>query len=313
MTPEERELITKLFDRLTPLENAPRDPDAERTIQDGLARAPHAIYPLVQTVLVQDEALKAANAKIEELEAALSEPPPEPERPKGFLDNMRQNLLGRDEHPPRAGSVPSVRPGGSPFANAPGYRDQGDYRDQGYRDQGPPPMGGPGYGGPGPGYGGPGGPGFGGPGGPGFGGPGFGGPGYPGGPPGGGSFLGTAAATAAGMVGGSLLLNSIRGMLGGHSSGRGPFAGAFDHLSSGAAASPSSGGQGPNDLARQAGLDDIGRTPSGGGGGEGTRAGLFGGGDEHEDDQYGDDDSDDGDDDDYGDDDGGGSDDSDYA
>ena len=75
MTPEERELITKLFDRLTPLENAPRDPDAERTIQDGLARAPHAIYPLVQTVLVQDEALKAANAKIEELQAQLGGPP----------------------------------------------------------------------------------------------------------------------------------------------------------------------------------------------------------------------------------------------
>src|SRR5262249_56195303 len=34
-------------------------------------------------------------------------------------------------------------------------------------------------------------------------------------PFGGGSFLGTAAATAAGFVGGSLLLNSIRGMMGG--------------------------------------------------------------------------------------------------
>ena len=137
MTPQERELITKLFDRLAALENAPRDPDAERAIAEGLARAPHAVYPLVQTVLVQDEALKAANARIEELQAALEEPPPEPERPKGFLDTMRGSLFGRDETPPRGGSVPSVRPGGSPWANAPGYRDEG-----GYRDQGPPPMGG---------------------------------------------------------------------------------------------------------------------------------------------------------------------------
>src|ERR1043166_6542510 len=143
MTPQERELITKLFERLTTLENAPRDPEAERAIAEGLARAPHAIYPLVQTV-----ALKAANTKIEELLTELGEPPaPEPEqRPKGFLDTMRDSLFGRTESQPHAGSVPSVPQGGSPWANAPGYRDQG-YRDQGYRDQPPPGMGGPGYGG----------------------------------------------------------------------------------------------------------------------------------------------------------------------
>jgi hypothetical protein len=302
MTPQERELISKLFDRLAGLESAPRDPEAERAIAEGLARASHAVYPLVQTVLVQDEALKAANAKIEELLTELGEPPQqqEPEKPKGFLDTMRDNLFGRGETPPHAGSVPSVRPGGSPFANAPGYRDQG-YRDQGYRDEGPaqgPGFGGPGYGGPGSG-----GPGYGAPGGAGFGGPGFGG-GQ------GGSFLGTAAASAAGMIGGSLLLGGIRSMLGGHQ-GRGPFAGTFDHLSSGSAGSPWSGGQGSGgDLARQAGLDDIGRTPSGGGGSEQTRAGLFGAsdeqGDEHEDD--GDDDQDQDDDDSGDDNDDGGSD-----
>src|SRR5262249_14415787 len=164
MTPQERELITQAFDRRAAVENAPRDPDAERAIQEGLARAPHAIYALVQTVLVQDEALKAANAKIEELHAQMAGPAPEPERPQGFLDTMRDSLFGRRDAPPpsHAGSVPSVRPGGSPWANAPGYRDQG------YRDEGPPP--GPGFGGQG--YGGPG------YGSPGFGSPGFGGPGY---------------------------------------------------------------------------------------------------------------------------------------
>jgi uncharacterized protein len=296
MTPQERELITKLFERLAALENAPRDPDAERAIQEGLGRAPHAVYPLVQTVLVQDEALKAANAKIEELQAALDEPPLEPERPKGFLDTMRGSLFGRDETAQRGGSVPSVRPGGSPWANAPGYRDEG-----GYRDQGPPPMGGPGYGGPG------------GPAGPGYGTPGFGGPGFGGAPGGGGSFLGTAAATAAGMVGANLLLGGIRSILGGGQH-RGAFAGTFDHLSSGAVGSPSGGSAGSGELSRQAGLDDIGRSPSGRDSGEDTRAGLFGGGDQQEDDQYGDDDHDtDEGDDDYGDDDSGGSDDSDNA
>ena len=54
MTPQERQLIVELFDRLATLERQPRDPEAERAIAEGLARAPHAIYPLVQTVLIQD-------------------------------------------------------------------------------------------------------------------------------------------------------------------------------------------------------------------------------------------------------------------
>ena len=38
MTPQERELIADLFDRLEKLESMPRDPEAVREIQDGLAR-----------------------------------------------------------------------------------------------------------------------------------------------------------------------------------------------------------------------------------------------------------------------------------
>jgi hypothetical protein len=63
MTPQERQLVDELFERLARLENAPRDAEAERAISDGLSHAPHAIYPLVQTVLVQDEALRRAGAK----------------------------------------------------------------------------------------------------------------------------------------------------------------------------------------------------------------------------------------------------------
>jgi uncharacterized protein len=52
MTPEERELVRGLFDRLIGLETTPRDPDAERLIREGLSRAPNAAYSLVQTVLL---------------------------------------------------------------------------------------------------------------------------------------------------------------------------------------------------------------------------------------------------------------------
>jgi hypothetical protein len=105
MTPQERQLVDDLFDRLARLETAPRDAEAERAIAAGFSRAPHAIYPLVQTVLVQDEALKRADARIREL---TGEDAGEPTS-GGFLDSMRQALTGRAT----ATSVPSVRPGTS--------------------------------------------------------------------------------------------------------------------------------------------------------------------------------------------------------
>lgn len=105
MTPQERQMVDELFGRLATLENAPRDPDAERAVLDGLRRAPNATYALVQTVLVQDEALRRANDRIEELEGRT----PEPQQSGGFLDSMRGALFGENAG---RGSVPSVRPGG---------------------------------------------------------------------------------------------------------------------------------------------------------------------------------------------------------
>jgi uncharacterized protein len=224
MTPQEQELINGLFERLSQLEAQPRDPEAERLIAQGLSRAPHAIYALVQTVLVQDEALKLANARIEQLQAAAGSAQA-PRASGGFLDNMRDALFGHPEErrpasvppagaPPRPNYAPPPPPPPSPY-----YGPQGGAMPQGY----PPPSGGP-------------------------------------------SFLGTAAAAAAGTIGGSLLLGGIRNMLGG--AGHGAFAGTFDGLSGtqpvevineygSAQDSPWAGG--PDDLSGQAGLSDIDR------------------------------------------------------
>lgn len=242
MTPAERQLVTELFDRLATLEDAQRDPDAERTIRDGLAQAPNAVYSLVQTALVQDEALKQAHARIQALESELGIGNPPPSQ-GGFLDSMRDSLFGRRDE--TRGSVPSVRPGQAPMGA---------------------PMGAPA------GFGSGGGP-FGGP----AGAPGYGSQGHPQGqmpePQGrGGSFLGTAAAAAAGVIGGSLLLDGIRSATGGGRSGGG------HGLADSAAASERGGGSpwgnsGGGDLARQAGLDDIGR--SAGAGPFGQSQGLF--------------------------------------
>jgi uncharacterized protein len=235
MTPEERNLVIELFDRLSALEDAQRDPDAERLISDGLRQAPNAPYALVQTVLVQDEALKRADARIRELEGA-GEPPP---RDTSFLGGVRDSLLGR------RGSVPSVRPGegsqgmspawntGTPaqpgYPAGPGYA-QGPYAPGPYA-QGPAPMGQ------------------------------------------GGSFLGTAAAAAAGMIGGSLLLGGIRSMMGGHQGN----AHAAYEPGAGGGSSPWGGGSAAGgELSREAGLNDIGRGgSSSGSGGESRGFGLF--------------------------------------
>jgi hypothetical protein len=218
MTPQERKMIEELFDRLASLEDAPRDAEAVDAINAGLDRAPNALYPLVQSVLVQDEALKRADARIRELEGELGIAPEQPPQQKSFLDGMRDTLAGRrDQH----GSVPSVRPGEPTSGAAAGSKwgsgttlSGGAYAAQPQQAQ---ESGGAG-----------------------------------------GSFLGTAAATAAGVVGGALLMNSLRGMFGGP---QGQGHRAFDQGGA-SPGNPSGGG----DLARQAGADDIGR------GGERTSA-----------------------------------------
>ena len=120
MTPEERNLIIDLFDRLATLEDAQRDPEAERLIKDGLRQAPNAPYALVQTVLVQDEALKQADARIRQLEgAAAAETAP---RDTSFLGGVRENLFGRRE---ARSSVPSVRPAEAAPATSPAWQTGG--------------------------------------------------------------------------------------------------------------------------------------------------------------------------------------------
>ena len=208
MTPQERQLVADLFDRLARLENSPRDTDAERAIADGARRAPNALYALVQTVLVQDEALKRADARIRELSGESDAAPSS----GGFLDTMRNALGGRS-------SVPSVRPAAS---------------DSRWNTGGAlPPQAQPAA------------------------------PAAPAPGVGGGSFLGTAAATAAGVIGGAMLFNSIGSLFGGHHGGS-AFGDTRDNSPS--SGSPWDSNAAGGELSRDAGLNDI---------GGGRSAGLF--------------------------------------
>ncbi len=76
MQAQESQLITDLFERLRPFDSQPRDPEAERLIANLVSRQPSTAYLLTQTVLVQEQALKAAQDRIAELEAKSGDVPP---------------------------------------------------------------------------------------------------------------------------------------------------------------------------------------------------------------------------------------------
>jgi hypothetical protein len=225
MTPAERQLVAQLFDRLATLEDAQRDPDAEKLIEDGLRQAPNALYALVQTTLVQEQALKDADARIRQLEAQAAQaggPQRAGADPFAGAADLR-------------GSVPSVRPAPAAPAGAsiPAAAPPGMGAAPQPMPAGPAPQ-----------------------------------------PQGGGSFLGTAAAAAAGAIGGALLMNALRGMMGGPQPGAHGFGGP-GHAGGGmpwggggaggpGGGTPWGGGGAGGTLGREAGLDDIGQ-PRGGG------------------------------------------------
>jgi hypothetical protein len=176
MNADERQLITDLFNRMRSYGTPDKDRDAE-TLINQLARAtPDATYMLVQSVLVQEQALQATNERVQDLEEQLRAAQ-EGERPRdkssgGFLGGF---WGGRREEP--RSSVPVVGSRATPSA----YDNRGDGRSpwgqsgpQAQPQQAPAASTG-----------------------------------------GGGGFMRSALTTAAGVAGGMLVADSLRNMLGG--------------------------------------------------------------------------------------------------
>jgi hypothetical protein len=134
MTPEERQLITGLFDRMRNFGSVEKDRDAESLINERVRAMPDAPYMLVQSVLVQEQALQQAEARIRDLEDDLRELESSQTRAPaaggGFLGGLFGG--GRPAAQPSNTSVPPIgsramdappagrdRPGpGGPFAGA---------------------------------------------------------------------------------------------------------------------------------------------------------------------------------------------------
>jgi hypothetical protein len=201
MTPEERQMLGGLFQRVNSAAATQRDPEAESFINDAVRTAPHSPYVLAQTVLVQQQALEAAANRISQLEAIAQQSAGQNEEHGSFLGNLGKSIFGSgpSSPPPRSDPDPQAYQRSAPPPPR-GYAPaQGGYPP-------PPPQGYP----PQPG-------------------------GYPQQPgpwgqpqaqSGGGGFLQNAASTATGVAGGVVLGNLLGGLFGGHSGGGGLFGGA---------------------------------------------------------------------------------------
>ena len=76
MTPQERDVIAGIFDRLKQAANQPRDPEAETFIAERLREQPYAPYAMAQAVYVQEQALANLNQQVESLQGELREAQP---------------------------------------------------------------------------------------------------------------------------------------------------------------------------------------------------------------------------------------------
>jgi hypothetical protein len=178
MNSDERQLISGLFDRMRNVGPLDKDRDAEAMIKDAVRQMPDAPYLLVQSVLVQEHTLQQAGARIEELEERVRSLEAQASRaPQQASGSFLGGLFG----------------GGA--KNAPAPLARGSVPAMGGRPMGAPagsPWGQPQQAG-------------------------YGAPMAQPAPASGGGFMKSAMATAAGVAGGMLLADSIRGMMGGHS------------------------------------------------------------------------------------------------
>lgn len=108
MTPEERNLISGLFDRLRNVHPGQKDQEAAQLIQQSTAAQPDSPYLLVQTLLVQEHALNNAQVRIQQLEKQVAQAAPPPQGQSsggGFLSG----LFGHHADPAPAQTAPQTQ------------------------------------------------------------------------------------------------------------------------------------------------------------------------------------------------------------
>ncbi len=119
MTPEENDLISNLFERMRRQGLAEIDEEAAQLITRSMRANPDAAYQLVQTVIVQNMALERAEQKIADLEDEVRAASSRPARSSGtFLGGIFGG--GRDAGADAAPARPDVESRRSPMGSVPG-------------------------------------------------------------------------------------------------------------------------------------------------------------------------------------------------
>lgn len=206
MSPEERQLLNGLFERVRTASATPRDREAEELIEEETRRQPYATYYLAQAVAVQEKGLEAAANRIRELEDRIHELEADgsdhrrAEQGGGFLSSIFGSSQSQGQAPVQQNSGPWSNSGRPASTGGRGYDDgyrapppSSGYQPSGYQPSGPWSDN------------------------------------ARSGPSAGSSFLTGALGTAAGVAGGMLLANSLSGIFSNHMSSAGlgnPLAGA---------------------------------------------------------------------------------------
>ncbi len=73
MSPEEKNVISGIFERLKGAANAPRDAEAERFIADQIRAQPYAPYVMAQSIYAQEQALVGMQQQMEQMQARLQD------------------------------------------------------------------------------------------------------------------------------------------------------------------------------------------------------------------------------------------------
>jgi hypothetical protein len=128
MTPEERQMLTDLANKVAQTPVPPLDKEAEELIRTRIGSRPDALYLMTQTVLIQNMALEQAKQQIQQLQQAPQTPAASsssflgnqaPGRPSGY-GSAQQGYSAPQPPPPTYQTVPvagsgATSGGGSSF------------------------------------------------------------------------------------------------------------------------------------------------------------------------------------------------------
>jgi uncharacterized protein len=127
MHSQERDVINGIFERLKEAASQPRDPEAERLIQENIQRQPYAPYAMAQTLYAQEQAVTQLHEQVQRLQQEIAQLRSAPQS-GGFLSGL---FGGGSRTPPP--------PTQSSYGQPQGYG-------QGAQGYGAPAQGQPGYG-----------------------------------------------------------------------------------------------------------------------------------------------------------------------